>query len=277
MSKHLFQSQSTAYSSQTYSNFEFLIVDDGSTDNTINKIQEFNDPRILLIKNEQNKGNYTRRNQACKLASGKYIAVMDADDIAYPSRLEKQIERLEANDSLLCIGTFFNYINGPVISKPINYNYIKLALLYNNAFLHPSLVLRKTILDKIGYYNTNYYYSSDYDLVCKITKEGLIKNIPEVLMKYRYHKKQISTTHYTKQTEFANDIRINYLISLGFQLSDLEKYYFTLMMTDSQLSVNEINKIKLLGDKLKNRINISYLLRLLFLIGLLIIMYHHAK
>ena len=76
---------------QTFRDFEFIIVDDGSTDRTPEILRTFTDPRIRLLFNEKNEGNYPARNRGCRLARGKYIAVMDADDVALPERLEKQV------------------------------------------------------------------------------------------------------------------------------------------------------------------------------------------
>lgn len=236
--------------SQSYSDFEFIIVDDGSVDHTIDKIKTFKDSRIRIFENIANKGNYTRRNEGCKLANGKYIAIMDADDIAFPDRLEKQIGILEADDKLLALGTFFQYINGPIMTKPINYDYVKLALLFNNVFLHPSLVIRNSILQQVNYYDIDYYYSADYNLACKIAIKGRIENIPEVLMMYRYHENQISTAHHQDQKKYANIIRLEYLSDLGFVLSDTEKDLFNLIMTNSNDTSISFEVTRYLREKL---------------------------
>ncbi len=82
---------------QTFSDFEFIIVDDGSTDRTPEILRTYTDPRIQLLFNEKNEGNYPARNRGCRLARGKYIAVMDGDDVAMPERLEKQVKFMEEN------------------------------------------------------------------------------------------------------------------------------------------------------------------------------------
>lgn len=219
--------------SQTYINFEFIIINDGSTDNTAIIVDNIQDKRIIFLSHTENKGNYIRRNEGCQLAQGKYICVMDGDDIAMPERIEKQVEIIEKNSSLLALGTAFTFSNGYICQKPCNYDHIKVMLLFNNMFLHPSLIIKKDVLESVGYYNENYYYSSDYDLVCKIALQGNIINIPDILMKYRLHEKQISSVHNIKQMEYADQIRLNYLECCGFRLSTEEKEIFTLMMTRS--------------------------------------------
>ncbi|GHV40024.1 glycosyl transferase [Bacteroidia bacterium] len=239
--------------SQTYVNFEFIIINDGSTDNTAEIADNIHDKRIIFLSHSENKGNYIRRNEGCRLAQGKYICVMDGDDIAMPERIEKQVEIIEKDPSLLALGTAFTFPNGYICRKPCNYDYIKVMLLFNNMFLHPSLIIRKDVLESIGYYNENYYYSSDYDLVCKIALQGNIINIPDILMKYRLHEKQISSAHNIKQTEFANQIRLDYIERCGFRLTREEMDIFTLMITRSN-RIKELNiDIHLIINNLKEQ------------------------
>lgn len=236
--------------SQTYSKFELIIINDGSTDRTVDIIKEIVDKRIVLIDHSNNKGNYIRRNEGCKLANGKYICVMDGDDVAIPNRIEKQVRIMENDPLLLAHGTAFILSNGNVCYKPYNYNLIKIMLLSNNTFLHSSLIVRKDILDSVGYYNEDYIYASDYDLVCKLAIKGKIINTPDILMKYRIHKKQISSAHYKEQSQYANQIRIQYLQNLGFKLSVNEKKIFTMMITKSTITSLDISHNKMLISKL---------------------------
>ncbi len=86
---------------QTFSDFEFIIIDDESTDKTWELIQSYRDERIIAIRNHENLGNYPSRNRGMKMARGKYIAVMDSDDVAMPERLEKQYSHLEENCNII--------------------------------------------------------------------------------------------------------------------------------------------------------------------------------
>jgi glycosyltransferase involved in cell wall biosynthesis len=248
--------------SQTYADFEFIIINDGSTDNTSKIIERIQDDRIIFIDSHENKGNYNRRNEGCRLAKGKYICVMDGDDIAMPCRIEKQVNLMEKDYSIQACGSFFEMTGGyrSICTNPMDYSTIRLSLLKNNAFLHPSLMIRKEALKSVGYYNEKYYYSSDYDLVCKMALQGKIVNIPDILMKYRMHEKQISSAHYAKQAEFANQIRLDYLGKCRFKLSTKEKKLFTLMMTNEdnirKQGINETNILSVI-NKLKQQNNKS--------------------
>jgi glycosyltransferase involved in cell wall biosynthesis len=248
--------------SQTYADFEFIIINDGSTDNTSKIIEGIQDKRIIFINSHENKGNYNRRNEGCRLAKGKYICVMDGDDIAMPCRIEKQVNLMEKDYSIQACGSFFEMIGGyrGICTNPMDYSTIRLLLLKNNVFLHPSLMIRKETLESVDYYNEKYYYSSDYDLVCKMALQGKIVNIPDILMKYRMHEKQISSAHYTKQAEFANQIRLDYLKKCRFKLSIKEQKLFTLMMTNADdIRKRETNETDILSviNKLKQQTNKS--------------------
>lgn len=131
---------------------------------------------------------------------------MDADDRALPERLLIQYHYMEQHTDVLACGSLF-YVHGFMVSKPLNYEDIRTALLQNNCILHPSLFIRTEVMRNIGGYNEKYCYSSDYDLVCRISLAGKIVNLPDILMVYRMHKGQISQKHVDKQKSYADNIR----------------------------------------------------------------------
>lgn len=196
---------------QNFTCFEFIIIDDASTDNswqTINSYAE-NDTRIRCFRNTTNQGCYPSRNRGILLAKANYIAVMDSDDVAFPERLYEQYSFLETHKTTLAVGTDFYFMEHEEQKAylPISYEEIVLSLLNNNAILHSSLLIRKEILIKIGYYDEKYMFASDYDLLCKIALNGRIENIPKVLMRYRWHKNQISQKNQKLQKEYGEIIR----------------------------------------------------------------------
>ena len=196
---------------QSFSDFELLIVNDGSSDETESLIFGFQDDRIKYHRLSRNLGNYHARNIGLRNAKGNYIAVMDADDIALPKRLEIQYNYLELHEDVLAVGTNFVLgINGSIAERPLSYEAIQLALLDNNCMLHPSLMIRKSILEYLGGYNEAYKYSADYDLICRIANKGPIINLPKILMVYRLHKNQISQSKNNEQQMYADKIRIHY-------------------------------------------------------------------
>lgn len=215
---------------QTYQNIEFIIINDGSSDHSKDRIEAFKDSRIIFINHEYNLGNYIRRNEGCKIAVGKYVCVMDSDDIAELNRIETQVDLLERDPQLLAAGSDFQYIGGGICKRPPTYELSKILLLFNNVFLHPSLIIRRNVLDQIGYYDESYKYAADYNLICNIALIGNVLNVEKVLLHYRLHKSQISSMYYPEQRECANRIRINYLEHCGFLLDDYNKMLFTALM-----------------------------------------------
>ena len=188
---------------QTFGRFEFIIVD----------IQSYADERIVLICNEQNIGNYPSRNKGLEIAVGKYICVMDADDVAYPQRLELQYQYLEACSDLWILGTGLDFsIPGMKWTLPSSHEQLMIGLLQGNVSLHSSLMIRTDVMRKYGGYDEKYVYSSDYDLISRFSLAGKVENLPDVLMMYRWHASQISQLHRDEQEAFAYDIRRKYQI-----------------------------------------------------------------
>lgn len=196
---------------QSFDNFEFIIINDASTDTTASVIDTYQDKRITIIHNADNLGNYPSRNIGLKQAKGKYICVMDADDVASPKRLELQYLYMESNLQILASGSWYSFSASDIIVEaPVSNSDILVDLLDNNCFLHPSLIIRTDVMQSLGGYNEKYVYSSDYDLLCRLVLLGEIANYPVNLMMYRWHKSQISQSHFIEQTAYANEVRINY-------------------------------------------------------------------
>ena len=201
---------------QTFFDFEFIIINDGSTDNSMAIIQSFTDDRMTVVQNEKNIGNYPSRNRGIGMAKGKYIAVMDSDDIALPDRLWKQHDYMENNPSTLATGTQFEFLgndgNNFKVNRPVSYHAICAGLLDNNYIVHPSLFIRSEAVKQLGGYDEQYTYSSDYDLVCRLSLIGKIENLKDKCLRYRWHPGQISQSKSLAQKEFADKIRQNYQI-----------------------------------------------------------------
>lgn len=209
---------------QTFMDFEFIIIDDGSTDQTIDIISSFHDKRIFLHKNDNNLGNYPSRNIGMKFARGRYICVMDADDIALPCRLEKQHDYMEQNKETGICGSSIQIIPAGGCPKFITDDeYLKVAFLSNNFCSHPSLILRKDFLLKHQlFYNEEYYFAADFDLCARGFQVFKVQNSSDKLLQYRRHSGQISTAKYAEQQKYADSIRINQLIeNLGFEPEEI--------------------------------------------------------
>ncbi|WP_301705440.1 glycosyltransferase [uncultured Parabacteroides sp.] len=199
---------------QTFFDFEFIIIDDASDDGTDLVIRSYIDKRIVFVRNDFNIGNYASRNKGMRQARGKYIAVMDADDIAMPERLERQIDYLEKHSDILAVGSDCLFLSNDKLKNVVNsYQDILIALLENNSFVHPSLTIRTDKLRQLNGYDEQYYYSADYDLACRLTLLGKVENLAIPLMQYRWHSSQISLSNKGRQKSYADEIRRKYQLS----------------------------------------------------------------
>ena len=209
---------------QTFQDFEFIVIDDGSTDQTDEILHQLKDRKIKLHRNSSNIGNYASRNIGMKLARGRYICVMDADDVALPHRLHRQFTHMEANPDVGICGSYIQVIpNGGVPNFVTNEDLLKVAFLSNNYCSHPSLILRKEFLNRYKLnYNEEYYYSADFDLCARGFQYFRVQNIPDVLLQYRSHATQISTAKFTEQQYNADTIRIKQLVDkMGFKPDEI--------------------------------------------------------
>jgi hypothetical protein len=175
---------------QTFSNIEFIIIDDGSTDHTPDVLRGFRDPRIRFITQKKSGLAFTL-NRGLELARGRYIARQDADDISLPDRFSKQISFLEANPSCALVGTWAEIWcerkkTGRVHRHPSDGATLKFELLFNNPFVHSSVMLRKSAIEQVGAYASDgFQETEDYELWSRIARSHDVANIPEVLQVYR--------------------------------------------------------------------------------------------
>ncbi len=201
-------------SNQSFKDFEFIIVDDCSTDSTSKILDNYikKDPRIRIIKNNQNIGLTVSLNKALKEAAGEYIARMDCDDVALADRLEKQIEFMEKNPDTVLLGTAYYEIDkdGKELAQnqyPSTDHDLRTILIRFNPFCHASVIIRQPALLKAGLYDENISRTQDYDLWFRLANVGKIANLPEYLMKRRYNDNNISIALEDEQLKWAISIR----------------------------------------------------------------------
>lgn len=183
---------------QTFTDFEFIIIDDGSIDNSKKIIEDFDDKRIKLI-SRKNKGLTVSLNEGLNLARGEYIARMDTDDISHPRRFETQINFLDKNPKICLCGTWAKMIdkNGNEIGEyktPVNSKEIRRGIFWHNPFIHSSIMIRRKTLNKVGGYNEKYKTAQDYELWSRLVPKYQTANLPEFLLKYRFLQTNITTT-----------------------------------------------------------------------------------
>lgn len=209
---------------QTYSNFELLIIDDCSTDTTVDKIKSLNDDRIQLIVKPKNTGLTNSLNYGLQIAKGKYIARMDGDDISLPTRFEKQVAFLEANEDVVLCGSAFEILhNNFYIAVPENNDEIKVGMLQECKIGHPTVMMRASFLrENQLFYNTNMEPAEDYDLWVRMIHLGKFYNLQESLLKYRVHQNQVSSQRNQLQNDTALKIKCTMLYNVNDGIQDGE-------------------------------------------------------
>lgn len=240
---------------QTYTNFEFIIIDDCSTDNTLKICQSFQDHRIIIITKNRNSGISESLNYGLSIAKGKYIARMDGDDISVLSRFEKQIAFLESNTDIILCGTSYGLIREKVMFVlPETHEEIKIKLLSANCIVHPSVMFRKDILLVNNFiYDLEMEPAEDYDLWIRLSRIGKLHNLQECLLKYRVHDSQVSVIRNEKQIQVANQVRLKLLQVLSTEISPAEsKVYVKAIEKREQLSFDEFEILVNLKIKLYN-------------------------
>lgn len=171
---------------QTFTNFEFIIVDDASTDSSASIIQSYPDPRIKYVRNERNLGISATLNRGIELSTTEWIARMDADDISYPERLEKQFAFCEQHPDCALVSCWTRVITEDkqeVRTETYNSRYYYYNLTFECCIYHPSILFRKSAVKQIGMYSVP--YAEDYELFWQLMRKFKICNLPEVLLDYR--------------------------------------------------------------------------------------------
>lgn len=177
---------------QTFTDFEFIIVNDGSTNNAEEVILSYKDNRIKYVKQE-NQGIVGALNNAWSKASGKYIARMDSDDIAYPERFAKQVNFLEENPEYSLVGSWAKIIPSKNIIK-LPQDIKIMDLLADCMFIHPSIMFNKADFEKFNLqYETGFEYAEDYCLYANAVKHLKMTNLQEVLLDYRVYPENSSS------------------------------------------------------------------------------------
>lgn len=203
---------------QTLEDFEFWIINDGSTDGSERIVNSYNDSRIKLLRNEMNIGIAETLNRHIRQVRSKYIARMDADDIAFPARLQKQVRFMDENPEVGVCGTWMRLFGDTesIMRYPASHALIKIDMLFCCPIAHPTVMMRKSIAEEVNIlYRTDFQAAQDYELWSRVIDVVRFANLQEVLLKYRTHKDQVC--HYRKETQlaFSRSVRLEQLGRLG--------------------------------------------------------------
>jgi glycosyltransferase involved in cell wall biosynthesis len=242
---------------QTFSDFEFLIFNDGSTDNSENIILSYDDSRIQYIKNESNIKLIATLNKGIELAKGKYIVRMDADDLSAPTRIEKQLTFMEENHEVGLCGswfTAFGEIDENICKYKKQHDEILFKMFYQCHFCHPSLIIRKKVFENLEIpFDKKFIHAEDYELYFRLSTKWKFHNLQESLVMYRIHSSSVSRQNQMIQLEHSLQIRKMFFSLLGIDCSQEElKAYEALNHQDYKaVSITSKNVQFLLVSMLK--------------------------
>lgn len=213
---------------QTYQNWELIIINDGSTDQTAQIIQQFvqKDSRLRLSDNGTNKGLIVTRNIGLECAKGKYIANLDSDDIANSDRLEKQVAFLEKNLDYVLLGSACIHIDDKgkkiaSVERNIPNEHLITLLLFSNYFINSSIMVRAVVAKEIGYANET-PLAEDYNFFVSLSEKGKLGNLNSPLVKYRIHEGNISKERETELDSIRSEIQLKQIQKMGLLPSTRE-------------------------------------------------------
>ena len=230
---------------QTYTDFEILLIDDGSTDSTVEIMGSYTDPRLRIIRNEKNLGIPKTRNKGIENARGQYIAMLDSDDRAYPTRLEKQVAFLDRNPDFAQVGSWCRMMDeqGRPLKKtkrqPILPDDIDAQLLFRCSLSNRSIMGRTELLREFGYRN-DFPRCQDYDLHVKLAKKYKLGNLPECLVYGRIHPEQITGQTFDLGDAKKREIVRGQLTELGVQYNETD--------LDPHLTLSRMRKLQFIPD-----------------------------
>lgn len=240
---------------QTFTDFEFIIINDASTDNTGEVIAGFNDSRIRYFRNSENKGLTKNLNAGLRLAKGEYIARMDADDVSLPNRLEMQVALMDDRPEFGLCGTWYTYfgaVDGKKIETITDPDLLKTSLLVKNQFGHPTVIMRKDVLAAHNLrYDESLWTSQDYNLWLRISLHTKVINLGQSLVKYRLHPGQVINIHKKTSRPFTHKARIKFFREVGLKVSQAEDEALHKSYFSESLNYEEFQTLRAFFDQLK--------------------------
>jgi glycosyltransferase involved in cell wall biosynthesis len=216
---------------QSYRDFELLVIDDGSLDATASIVAGYDDPRIRLVCNETNLGIPRTRNLGTRLARGEYLAMLDTDDLASPSRLRRQVHFLDANPDVAAVGSWAWKIDGKgrrrsILERPVRSRSLRARLLFRGCLRTPSAMARRSLLERYPF-RDDFPVCSDSDVWTRIALDHPCANLPLPLISYRIHGGAITKSRRDDVREAKGRVTAHQLERLGvaFEQRDLDLHF----------------------------------------------------
>lgn len=234
---------------QTWKDFELIIVNDGSSDSSAKIIRSYQDNRILSLDNEVNRGLIFSLNRGIGSASGRFIARMDADDIALPYRIERQLQFLRENPNIaICGSSTYHLLNNKLTFKPSHSEHDEIAcwMLFNSALVHPTLMFRASVFENEEIiFDSAFPHAEDYELWSRLLFKHKMVVLKEPLLQYRIHKNQVTNKHNQVQLDSANKVRERILHQAGFVFND--KQFELHCKIGSSVLITDIGDLQSMG------------------------------
>lgn len=235
--------------SQSFTDYEFIIINDGSTDDTEKKILKYEDSRIRYIKNNKNIKLIASLNKGFTLARGKYITRMDADDISLPNRLSTQVNFMESNPEIGISGgqmVIFGDNEG-VSDYPISHEECVIGLLDQTCFSNNLFIIRKSLVEQFNFkFNPNYLHAEDYKFYTSLISKIKGANLTQTLTKYRRHDNSVSKMYFSTAFENRKKIRQEYSIQLLALEERLAQNFYGSISLKKAIALKQVReKIKL--------------------------------
>jgi surface carbohydrate biosynthesis protein (TIGR04326 family) len=239
---------------QTFTDFELVVVDNASTDDSVDIVESFNDPRIRLIRNPEDKERCFSRNLAIENTVSDLVAMMDADDQSLPHRLERQVAFMESNPEVtVCGGFFIKYEQNVLGRVPETDAGIRVQLMFDSCLPNPTCVFRKEAVLRAGGYRDEFILCEDYDLWARLSEDAGVRfaNIPEPMIRYRTYPGGMRAEHLRLQRERGDRVRLRLARRLAPDMSGSEAAAH-LMLTDDYATgdANELSRCRAWVEKL---------------------------
>lgn len=238
--------------SQSFNDWEMIIIDDASTDKTWSILSSYDDARIIKIRNEVNRGLTCNLNKAWDIAKGKYIIRIDGDDIAYEGRIKKQVRYMEEHPEVIISGSAVQLIGS--METIVFYNSSpginKACLIFDSVLAHPTMIINKVKADLASIkYDESLKYAQDYGFEYRASQYGDITAIPQCCIKYRMHQKQVSSGNRGEQIKYADITRKRILNDLGVTLNDVDMDIWSMFCRGQYLDcIEHAEKIQSIKD-----------------------------
>jgi glycosyltransferase involved in cell wall biosynthesis len=212
--------------SQSFSDFELIVIDDSSTDGTGDELLKYADPRIRVFRNEKNLGVARSLNRGLSLAHGEYIIRMDADDISVPGRLSMQIEYMDSHKEIGILGGWIRYFGAGfpythrVPDDPLS---IEAYMMFENPMCHVTVIMRRKLMEQHALrYNEQFTRSEDYELWTRAVKYFPMANLSRILVLVRRHGRSVTHENWSEVTSQTEKILFRMLGRLGLNPSSEE-------------------------------------------------------